>query len=548
MKPARRTKKVSVKKTAVRREAVKLAKLEAKISQLNDELERVRYELEAATATADHFANSYFWVIVTKYRQLLNSHLPNGTRRRAVWEWMFRRATKPLRRTHSEYGVTAADHTQTKPPQGVNSPLDNATFRSSEAPLPKITYVMHFPPGSTESGGTGKHCRLLCSFVDDFVKYVIYPQEYPREHSLIVEEYSPFGGKEKEFSYFSGARKTALISNKETEQTIGKILTEHKPDIVHFQHLLGLPLNSIRIAKEHSLKIVITLHDAYLLCPDFTILEMGEKHCDGCTDLHRCDLCLQTRYNLKQGFQQKWREACRAMLELADMIIVPSKYQRDLYARTLNIDANRVTVIEHVIPSHPITLTNKPDDLSTLRVGFVGHIVDKAKGRDVILQLLKENKDDSIEWHFFGEGSDIRGHLRDAKIEPRGKLIFHGYYDEGKLPSTLTNANITVVVIPSIKYESYGYVLTEVWQAGIPVIAANIGAIGERIMENGGGWVYPLGSNAHSVLELIAKNRTDPMEYKSKVTEVRSMKHQTFSEYVSRYKRIYSDLISRPRS
>src|SRR5208337_739137 len=103
-----------------------------------------------------------------------------------------------------------------------------------------------------------------------------------------------------------------------------RFLEECRPDVVHFQHLLGMPLSLIRIASEHNVKVVLTLHDGYFLCPDFRLLEMGEKYCDGCTDLHRCDLCLNSRYGMKPGFQQKWRETSSQMLKLANKIIAPS--------------------------------------------------------------------------------------------------------------------------------------------------------------------------------------------------------------------------------
>ncbi|MGP8069505.1 MAG: glycosyltransferase [Candidatus Bathyarchaeia archaeon] len=804
-----------VKKRSAEREieTARLTELEARNKELNDQIEHLRAELEEATATADHFANSYFWVIVTKYRELMNRYIPNGTRRRAVWEWMFRHATRsmtrkggtgnfhdeiderkpfgkwvkrtrsliaenprrlapirsrsvdiiipvynglePLRecvdsiRKHTEppYRIVIVNDGSTEPhvidylneleddqirvlsnkrnlgfvessnlgfdfskedvvllnsdtvvtqgwlekmyrcayssdaigtvtplsnnaticsipkfpdanriPQGFTSDsfadliesvseedyppipsavgfcvyikrsllakvghfdstfspgygeendlcmraldagflsvLDDATFvyhrgeasfstkadslrelhhqiilskypeygaivdefirtnplrdvqsrvneailRGYELSLPKIAYVIHFAPGSTQSGGTGKHCRLLYRHLDGYVKYVIYPNE----NALSVEEATPLGRKES--SYPSGERKAALILDEETEKAFSRLLDDRRPDIVHFQHLLGMPLSLIKIASEHSVKIVITIHDGYFLCPDFVLLEMGEKYCDGCTDLHRCDLCLNARYELKPGFQQKWRETCRAMLELADRIIVPSEYQRDLYTRVLSFDRKRINVIEHAIPSRQTVSFNVPRDVKTLRVGFVGHIDEKAKGRNLILKLLQENTNGNIEWHFFGEGSDIRGHLRNANINPLGKLVFHGYYKEGDLPSNLANADITVVVIPTIAYESYSYVLTEVWQAGIPVIATEIAAIGARIRKNGGGWLYPLGSDASTILKILDRIREDPSEYKSKLREIKSMKPESFTEHISKYREVYRDL------
>jgi GT2 family glycosyltransferase/uncharacterized small protein (DUF1192 family) len=437
---------------------------------------------------------------------------------------------------YPDYDATIDEFIQNNPLREIHSRVNDAILRGYELSLPKIAYVMHFPPGSTQSGGTGKHCRLLYRHLDGFVKCVIYPEE----NTITIEESTPFGKKES--SYPSGERARALISDEVTEKTFSKILDDYRPDIIHFQHLLGMPLSLIKIASEHSVKIVITIHDGYFLCPDFVLLESGEKYCDGCTDLRRCDLCLNSRYDLTPGFQKKWRETCRAMLELADRIIVPSDYQRDLYVRVLSLDRRHITVIEHAIPSRQPISINISRSTKPLRVGFVGHVDEIAKGRDLILKLLQENTEVDTEWHFFGEGSDIRGHLRDANIKPQGKLFFHGYYKEGGLPSNLTNAGITVVVLPTIAYESYSYVLTEVWRAGIPVIATEIAAIGARIRKNGGGWLYPLGSDASTILKILDRIRADPNEYRSKLREIKSMKSEGFTEHISKYQELYKEL------
>lgn len=443
-----------------------------------------------------------------------------------------------LHKKYPEYDAIVADFIRTNPLQDIHARVNAAILRGYQLIRPKIAYVMHFPPGSNQSGGTGKHCRLLYRHLDGFLKYVVYPQE----NTLEIDEYAPVG--KRTFTYPAGKRENTFISDPQTEKAFSKLLEQFRPDIVHFQHLLGLPLNLIKIAREHSVKIVVTLHDGYFLCPDFILLEMGEIYCDGCTDLRRCDLCLSARYDMKPGFQRKWRETCRAMLELADRIIVPSEYQRKLCARVLAFDSRRMSVIEHVIPSREPASRNPSRDTSVLRVGFVGHVEERTKGRDVILKLLQENTNPNTEWHFFGEGSSIHGYLRDANIKPQGKLFFHGYYKEGYLQQNLAKNDITVAVIPTVQYESHSYVLSEVWQAGIPVIATDIAALGERIRKNGGGWLYTLGSEPSSILKILDSIREDSNEYKSKVHEIESAKHQSFTEYISKYKELYTELIA----
>jgi glycosyltransferase involved in cell wall biosynthesis len=62
---------------------------------------------------------------------------------------------------------------------------------------------------------------------------------------------------------------------------LGEFLDEMKPDIVHFQHLIGLGLGCVEAVVERGLKRVFTLHDFWLMCP------MGQRLCY--TDLQICD-------------------------------------------------------------------------------------------------------------------------------------------------------------------------------------------------------------------------------------------------------------------
>jgi len=440
-----------------------------------------------------------------------------------------------LYRRYPEYPAIVADFVEKNPLAAVHVRIRRAMLACREFTERRILYVMHLPPQSQISGGTGKHCRLLYEHLKDSVSYVVYPQG---DH-LVLHEVEDDTTKE----YESGKQRERLIADQATERAFERILAEVKPCVVHFQHLLGMPMSLVRVAKDQGVKVVITLHDGYFMCPDWRLLEMGETYCDGCTDLNRCDGCLNHRYDLNPGFQEMWRRNSRAMLELADRIVVPSEYQLGLCARVMDLQKERFTVIEHGVPGEPVSVQHSFEVEERFKVGFVGAISDKAKGRDVVLRLLDGSEDGQFEWHFFGEGSDIRGSLRDKSMASKGLVQFYGYYREGELPTILQKTRIDVVVIPSIYAESYSYVLTEVWKAGVPVIAADFGAIGERVRRFGGGWLYRPGSEPESIRRILARIREDSKLYQAKAKEAIAVQHRDFNEFVDQYRKMHLVLV-----
>jgi glycosyltransferase involved in cell wall biosynthesis len=78
-----------------------------------------------------------------------------------------------------------------------------------------------------------------------------------------------------------------------------------------------------------------------------------------------------------------------------------------------------------------------------------------------------------------------------------------GYYREGSLPCLLVRQHIDLALLLSIVPESYSLTLSECQAAGVPVIAFDHGALGERLRTEGGGLVVALASGASGVVSAI---------------------------------------------
>jgi len=205
-------------------------------------------------------------------------------------------------------------------------------------------------------------------------------------------------------------------------------------------------------------------------------------------------------------------------LDAVDSWVFASQSAADYLLRAYDIDADRIHIITHgsVIPTvrtHPVD-----EDLvhhEPLRVAFVGRGWSK-KGLDTVNWLADQLTDTTIELHHFGE-----------LVEPASPALrTHGTYDNQFLPDLLRLAGIHVVLLPGHYAETFGHVMTEALVAGLPVIGATYGALGERIRTYGAGWTIDPDDpdelealvrrlDAHRPELLRATRRADAVELRS---------------------------------
>ena len=128
---------------------------------------------------------------------------------------------------------------------------------------------------------------------------------------------------------------------------------------------------------------------------------------------------------------------------------------------------------------------------------FVGRLVSK-KGVDVLLNAFAQINSHSrarIQLWIVGEG-DCRGALERLAAE-RGlsnQITFWGRIANQKLPDFYAAADVFVapsVVTESGDTEGQGVVFLEAFSARVPVIATDVGGIGEIVRHDDTGWLVP---------------------------------------------------------
>jgi hypothetical protein len=71
-----------------------------------------------------------------------------------------------------------------------------------------------------------------------------------------------------------------------------------------------------------------------------------------------------------------------------------------------------------------------------------------------------------------------------------GKLWVHGAFQLEELPSLVRSYGVKLAFFPPGQPESYCYALSDIWLAGVSVLAPNLGALGERVHKHTGGELY----------------------------------------------------------
>lgn len=167
-----------------------------------------------------------------------------------------------------------------------------------------------------------------------------------------------------------------------------------------------------------------------------------------------------------------------------------------------------------------------------MRVAFIGGI-SNIKGSRIAYELVL--KVDDIEWFVFGNISPTEALYNLDKLN----LHKFGAYERKNIKKLLQANRIDLVCIFSECSETFCYTLSEALDAKVPVLAYDIGAVGERVRNENIGKVVSLSAAAEDIIKEIRKSNSENSwkEIRSNVDrhvikDVRKM----CEEYISVYK------------
>lgn len=395
----------------------------------------------------------------------------------------------------------------------------------------RILYISH-----NWGGGTEKYTLDLAKNLDkDYIIYILKPDNYGYRLEIYDDEirqsiFFNIGYKWNQKECFS----------EEYKKLLGKILKLFEINIISIHHLIGHTLDIFHVARDFQIPLVFTVSDFYSVCPRINLID-ELSYCHERNNIERCSQCMIS-FGLSADFISEWRKEFNLIFDLCDVIIVLNKSMINILNKYYKIDKTKIRIIEPGNDQSAIEygkIRQKDNDLQlseTINIAYIG-VLCSHKGERVFYELSQSKYDKNIKWFLIG----YSGKATQPGYYPEDNAYVTGKYEDQKdLISTLVSKNIHLSILPAQCPETYSFVLTESWMAGIPPIVSKIGALGDRVESSKCGWV--VSPDADSFKKMIDQILSNPDDYYLIKSRIKNLKLKNLEEFAGDYRKVYEGL------
>jgi glycosyltransferase involved in cell wall biosynthesis len=264
-----------------------------------------------------------------------------------------------------------------------------------------------------------------------------------------------------------------------------RTLDDFSPNVVHFHNIVGLSIGMIDECYRRRIPTVMTLHDYWGICFKNTLLKNNGTICKQgglvCLD---CREMLAGRLPLPSPVRNAH---ILFALRQVNRLITPSRYVAAQYAAN-GIPSDKIIVIQNGIDAENFAPGQRRT--TELTLGFIGHL-GQHKGLDVLLHALSLMDASQVRLLVVGTGEDaerFQTFCHERGLDPY--VTFYGHVENRRIATIYQQ--IDVLVVPSVWPENSPVTITEAMASGIPVIASDVGGIGELVEDGVTGYLIPL--------------------------------------------------------
>jgi glycosyltransferase involved in cell wall biosynthesis len=258
--------------------------------------------------------------------------------------------------------------------------------------------------------------------------------------------------------------------------SIRKLLREIRPEVIHFHNLSLIGGPGLLAERVPGAVKLMTTHEHWLVCPLHVLWKYDQTVCES-NDCVRC--CLQAKKP-----PQLWRHTglLDRSLPHLDALICPSRSTQREHAR------RGITVKTKVLPYFlPLDYTGLPAISSPRHarpyMAMAGRL-ELIKGFQDAISAMRRLPD--VDLRIAGTGT-YESELRQLAAG-LPNVYFEGRLDAAQVAALFRGAR--AVIVPSLVYETFGYVVLEAFAEGTPVIARDLGALPELISQSDGGLLF----------------------------------------------------------
>jgi glycosyltransferase involved in cell wall biosynthesis len=318
--------------------------------------------------------------------------------------------------------------------------------------------------------------NLPSKYSDFFIPYVDYPSLLKTKPNLPT--------------MINAAER--VIYSREAKQKIKQLILQTKPDIAHI-HGIGHEMSPSVLDAIKSFRIpsVQTIHDFGLLCPNSSFLSHGEV-CERCKGQRFYNVVLRRckRDSLSASLLACISHYAHRLSHIyernVDVFISPSRFMEKKFLE-YGIDKKII-----YIPNF-INLDNSQIGISSSGYCiFAGRLV-AIKGLWTLIEAAKINRQAKI--LIAGDG-ELEEEMHKVVLENHlDNVNLLGFVEPKELLRLMSSANFTI--FPSEWYENSPMSIIESFACGKPVLASNIGALPDMVMDGWNGLLFEPGNAQH---------------------------------------------------
>lgn len=423
----------------------------------------------------------------------------------------------------------------------------------------KILIVGYYP--KTVGGVTNYTRPLALELSKNHEVFYLYNRvlaNYFDFHGMRIEESNEFS----EFRGFDLINGLGLEKNYDNldvdtsewmDEIFRNFLRKHKIQIIHINEIFGFSSSIISVARNEGIKVVVSVHEYWWLCPHRVMVDFNNKICEGPTSMAKCTFCV---HNKLHGFNSKYlkrREKVRHTFPKIFKLIAGINSLRKSFVKKANnnieVDLKFGTADYNTYENSKLKsqLTNRLEknitslNAANLIIAVSQDVKDKLSKYGVAPSLItiqhigstiadnqiehiKQIDPNCIVFGFIGGISYYKGihqlvqaflSMPDSykgkcildlygKYDPnyfnsinnlfiedkdRKKVKFHGRYTPAQVPK-ITNS-IDIMVLPSLCADTAPQTIFESFSCQLPIIAPRTGGFPDFIEDNVNGLLYP---------------------------------------------------------
>jgi glycosyltransferase involved in cell wall biosynthesis len=322
---------------------------------------------------------------------------------------------------------------------------------------------------------SGGHRVTVVHCADAYEMFADTPRgEYPHHENVTVHALrSGYGTLSPLVTYLSG--RPGLKAS-----ALAEIFSEERFDVVHFHQMTLFGPDTLRYG-DGAVRLYTT-HDHWLVCPMYDLWKYNRELCEE-------PACVRCQLVFKRP-PQLWRhtDLLARRLPNVDLFLSPSRATIEQHRRRgFGYPMRHLPYFFPLAETGPVAPAAEAE-AAALADGrpyflFVGRLV-KIKGLHTLFDVFRDY--DAADLVVAGDGawgSELRSRAADL---PNVRFLGHVH------PDVLRGlyAGAIATLVPSLVYETFGFITLESLAQGTPVIARELGAVGELVAESGGGFTY----------------------------------------------------------